>query len=186
VGGRRFIPPERGAKLKFMTDRRALFDAEGRALLRYARALTQDDDRARDLWQETAARVLAARTVPAEARAARVWLFRILRNAFIDDRRRQRPAGAVELAEAAGAAVFGHDARLIAEMTVRQALERLPEEQRELVGLVDIVGFSYADAAESLGLPIGTVMSRLARARAAMLADIANGTVVPLRRRQAR
>lgn len=168
-----------------MTDRRALLEAEGRALFRYARALAQDGDLARDLWQETAARTLAARHVPAEPRAARVWLFRILRNAFIDDRRRRRPEAPPEAAEAAGVEPFRHDAALIAELTVRQALARLPVAQRELVGLVDIAGFSYAEAAEGLGLPIGTVMSRLARARAAMLADIAGGTVVPLRRRQA-
>lgn len=167
-----------------MTDRRDLIDREGRALLRYARALAQDGDLARDLWQEAAARALAARHVPAEPRAARVWLFRILRNAFIDDRRRRRPEAALEKAEASAAQAFGHDAALIAELTVRQALARLPVAQRELVGLVDIVGFSYAEAAESLGLPIGTVMSRLARARAAMLADITGGTVVPLRHRQ--
>lgn len=168
-----------------MTNRRDLIDREGRALLRYARALAQDGDFARDLWQETAARALAARHVPAEPRAARVWLFRILRNAFIDDRRRRRPETAPEQAETFAAQGFGHDAALIAELTVRQALARLPIAQRELVGLVDIAGFSYAEAAESLGLPIGTVMSRLARARAAMLADIAGGSVVPLRQRQA-
>ena len=168
-----------------MTDRRDLIDREGRALLRYARALAQDGDLARDLWQEAAARALAARRVPVEPRAARVWLFRILRNAFIDDCRRRRPEAALERAETSAAQAFGHDATLIAELTVRQALARLPVVQRELVGLVDIAGFSYAEAAESLGLPIGTVMSRLARARAAMLADIAGGTVVPLHRRQA-
>lgn len=159
--------------------RRALLDRYGAPLLRYARALAQDAELARDLWQETAVRALGAADWPAAAPAQRVWLFRILRNAFLDMRRRLRPEGDIEEADAPDSGTpWRHDAALVAEIAVREALARLPEAQRDVVALVDIAGFSYAEAAQTLGVPSGTVMSRLARARAAMLADIAGGSVV--------
>ncbi len=72
-----------------------------------------------------------------------------------------------------------HDDRLIAEITVRQALDRLDVTQRDIIELVDLAGFRYAEAAELLGVPIGTVMSRLSRARLALIDEIAGRNLVP-------
>ncbi|MCR0982825.1 RNA polymerase sigma factor [Roseomonas populi] len=167
-----------------MRDRHAMLARHGDRLHRYARVLTGDRDAAQDLWQETAARYLAARRAPAEETEARLYLFRSLRNLFIDQARHRRVTRAHAEEEGALRDPPEADARsLIAEITVRQALARLAPEQRDLVALVDIGGFAYVEAAALLGIPVGTVMSRLARARTAMLADIAGSSVVPIRKR---
>lgn len=72
-----------------------------------------------------------------------------------------------------------HDDRLIAEITVKQALERLDATHRDIIELVDLAGFRYAEAAEILGVPVGTVMSRLSRARLALLDEIGGRNVTP-------
>jgi RNA polymerase sigma-70 factor (ECF subfamily) len=163
-----------------------LLTRHGAALHRYARALAGDPDLARDLWQEAATRALAARPPRGGDAQARVWLFRILRNAFLDVVRHARVARDHRAAEVA---LAGQDrpageAALI-QLAVAQSLTRLPEAQREVVALVDLAGFSYLEVAETLGLPKGTVMSRLARGRAAMLVDLDDSNVVPLRRTSA-
>lgn len=153
-------------------------------LTAYAVALVRGADRARDLVQETALRALGARNIPREAVAFRAWLFAILRNAAIDGFRRDR----LEEADAAPApqVPWPSDDSRIAAITVRQGLATLGAEAREILVLVDVAGFTYAEAANLLGVPIGTVMSRLSRARAAMLAAISETTVHPLRQRHGR
>ena len=117
--------------------------------------------------------------MPGEARAYRAWMFRIVRNAAIDEVRRKQRVVAVEAAEVA-VDLWNFDAARIAKITVGQALATLDPAHREIVALIDIAGFSYAEAAEMLGVPAGTVMSRLARARAALLAAIESSTVRPM------
>lgn len=80
-----------------------------------------------------------------------------------------------------------HDDRLIAAITVRQALERLDPPHREVIELVELAGFRYAEAAQILDVPVGTVMSRLSRARLSLLEALEEGNLRPLatRRRQA-
>lgn len=169
-----------------MSKQRDLLARHGAALHRYARALASDPDLARDLWQEAAARVLAARPPRGTETEARVWLFRILRNAFLDAVRHARVARGHRSAEEA---VPGRDRSTgeaaFARVVVAQALARLPEAQREVVALVDLAGFSYLEVAATLGLPKGTVMSRLSRGRATMLAELGESSVVPLRRKLA-
>ncbi|MDX6749342.1 RNA polymerase sigma factor [Geminicoccaceae bacterium 1502E] len=150
----------------------------------YALSLTQDPEQARDLVQECAVKALAARRVPADQAACRAWLFRILRNAFIDSRRRPRLVALEEAGEDGPHSADGvplADERLINVLTVRTAMARLPEAHREVVALIDIGGLSYAEAAQVLGVAEGTVMSRLSRARAALLRLIAEAgpRVVP-------
>ena len=100
------------------------------------------------------------------------WLYRIMRNLWIDTVRsrgrkeRSRPAEEPEQ--------LGHDPRAGIEASfelqrVMAAMERLPDEQREVVALILIEGFGYRETAEMLGLPIGTVSSRLVRGRTALL-----------------
>lgn len=147
----------------------------------YAFALVRDHDRAGDLVQETAARALSARNAPVEARAHRAWLFAILRNAAIDLIRHARLEEGEPLGETSPA--WPLDESRVAVITVRQALTTLTPEAREILALVDVAGFTYAETSELLSIPIGTVMSRLSRARAALLAAVETTTVHPLRSR---
>ena len=111
------------------------------------------------------------------------WMFRIARNTWIDDRRRAHNraghddiSALIDLAGDDGVALVeaGDEARKI-----RAAVDRLPPEQRDVVALVVLEEMSYRDAAEALEVPIGTVMSRLSRAKAALAKVLAmsEGTV---------
>jgi RNA polymerase sigma-70 factor (ECF subfamily) len=93
-------------------------------------------------------------------------MFGIMKNAWIDEIRARRRRDRVHAPAEAGEAVgdTSAEARDIA-LSVQAAMERLPEEQRLAVALVLVEGQSYKDAAELLGIPIGTLMSRLARGR---------------------
>ena len=155
-------------------------------LFGYAVSLTRDDDQARDLVQECALRALKARAVPTDEAAYRAWLFTILRNAATDARRRRRGETVPVEAEAEIGDVWGFDHGYIATVTVRQGLRRLSDNAREIIALIDIVGFSYAEAAALLGVPIGTIMSRLSRARQMLLHTIAQTSVRPLKTLQRR
>ena len=95
----------------------------------------------------------------------RRWLFTILHNIHVDHRRGQaRRPEVIELSDAiADPATSAADG--ITQCEVSAALQKLPEEQRETVLLVGLEGLSYAETAEVLGVPIGTVMSRLSRGR---------------------
>jgi RNA polymerase sigma-70 factor, ECF subfamily len=106
------------------------------------------------------------------------WVFRIARNHWVDDRRRAHNSKGhddigemIDLAGDDGLAVVeaSNEARM-----VRAAVDRLPSEQRDVVALVMLEEFSYREAADALGLPIGTVMSRLSRAKAALAKLLTN------------
>jgi len=138
-------------------------------LRRYALTLCRDADTADELVQEACARALAA---PARDDAAPflAWMFTILRNLWFDRLRRKQTEGVVmDIDEMiAPPAIGGEDERVDARRTldrVQQAFDRLPDAQRELMLLVCVEELSYKEAAELTDVPIGTVMSRLARAR---------------------
>lgn len=145
----------------------------------FARSIIGDTDRARDLVQEAAARALSARNVPVDAPAYRAWAFRIVRNAAIDLIRANAPQkyGAPEEA----ADLWRFDDSCIAKITVEQGMAAIAPPHREIIALIDIAGFSYAETAEILGVPVGTVMSRIARARSALLQAIESNSVRPLK-----
>ena len=149
-------------------------------LFAFARIILRDAETARDVVQESAAKALAAARVPSDAAAYRVWMFRIVRNTAVDETRRRRLPVA-ELHPPIDLWRFD-DAR-IAKITVQQGLTMLGPEHREIISLIDIAGFSYAEVASMLGIPVGTVMSRIARARGALLAAIAASVVRPLKSR---
>lgn len=153
----------------------------------YAVSLSGDRELARELVQDCALRALGANRAPADERAYRAWLFRILRNAFIDGlRKRQRspeePAG--EEPAARVAEVPSGDGSMIDRLTVRRGMAALSPAHREIIALIDLAGFSYAEAAVLLEVAPGTVMSRLSRARAALLNAIEEDNVIPLRPRE--
>jgi RNA polymerase sigma-70 factor, ECF subfamily len=151
-------------------------------LVAFARTMVGDRELARDLVQEAAARALAARRVPDQPPAYRAWMFRIVRNAALDELRGRRasldalqPSDTIEPCDP-----WRFDDARIAKITVDQGLATLAPEHKDIIALIDIAGFSYAEAAEVIAVPVGTVMSRISRARMALLAAIEASSVRPL------
>ncbi|MDH3231414.1 MAG: RNA polymerase sigma factor [Alphaproteobacteria bacterium] len=148
----------------------------------YAFSLCGDVHDAHDLVQETALKALNSARVPDDEPAYRAWLFKILRNTWLDVvRRRSRRLAVVENGadyESIGTPVWAHDDSLISSLTVKLCLTKLSPAHREVLGLVDVSGFSYGEAAVILDVPVGTVTSRVARARNAMLAHLASGNIL--------
>jgi RNA polymerase sigma-70 factor (ECF subfamily) len=133
-------------------------------LRRYARALVGDRATADDLVQDTLERALNKFHLWKRGTDLRAWLFTVMHNVHVNQIRSRRElltldAEALELPVRAA-----HDASLEAR-DVERALLRLPVEQREVLLLVVLEDLSYEEAAAALGIPIGTVMSRLSRGR---------------------
>lgn len=153
-------------------------------LLRVARSLTYHDADAEDLVQDTLIRAFRA-VDRFDGRHPRAWLLTILRNTHINRNRRRRP----ELMRGADAAEAGDrvaspdtaDASVDAvfDAEIEAALADLGEPFRQVVQMVDIAGLSYAEAASALGVPEGTIMSRLHRARSRMRERLARSGVAP-------
>lgn len=156
------------------------FDVEPHlgVLRRYALVLTRDADRAEDLVQEALVRAIAGAATWRAEQGLRPWLLSIVHNTHVSRRRRAlvEAAGARELAAAAVPAAPATQQDRVELGQTMKALLSLPEDQREAIVLVAIDGLSYKDAAEILGLPLGTLMSRLARAREALRRAVAGGT----------
>lgn len=145
-------------------------------LYRFALRLSRKPDVAEDLVQITVERALAARAGLDPDLRLEPWLIRILRNAWIDMTRRSKTRGTeVDIFDAPEAAtVDGRDVTEAALMldAAERALDALPPEQREVLLLVCYQEMSYAETAAILSIPAGTVMSRLARARAALAREL--------------
>jgi RNA polymerase sigma-70 factor, ECF subfamily len=141
-------------------------------LRRFALSLCRRADLADDLVQITAERAFAARDRYDRATRLDAWLFRILRNAWIDHARRSVTRGTtIDISDAPDAATVDGVREIEARLMLRKteaAMAELPDEQREVMMLVCVEELSYKEAAEVIGVPIGTVMSRLARARIAI------------------
>jgi RNA polymerase sigma-70 factor (ECF subfamily) len=145
---------------------------------RYAYALTRNPADADDLLQATLERVLS-KSMPEDAELAK-WTYRVCRNVWIDEirSRKVRRDAAPEI-EASSHSEPSTEQTVAARMALQRAqagIEKLPEDQREVLAMVAIAGLAYRDAAEALAIPIGTVMSRLARARAALAAHMEAAT----------
>ncbi|NUS70142.1 MAG: RNA polymerase sigma factor [Ensifer adhaerens] len=138
-------------------------------LRRFAISLCRSRDVADDLVQAACEKALAGSDRFEEGTRFDAWMFRILRNLWIDQLRRQKTAGPTEEIEAQAELAVpsgeaGSEARM-ALKSVAAAIDGLVLEQREVLILTCVEELSYKEAAEVLGIPIGTVMSRLARAR---------------------
>jgi RNA polymerase sigma-70 factor (ECF subfamily) len=139
-------------------------------LWRYGRVLTRNEVEADDLVQEALTRALALTHTYDTSRPLLPWLITIVRNTFLTgitranaEKRRLETFGV--LSEPLLLPSQEHSVEL---SNVSKALQKLPAEQAEVLHLVGVLGFTYSDAAELLGVPTGTVMSRLSRARAAL------------------
>jgi RNA polymerase sigma-70 factor (ECF subfamily) len=145
--------------------------AEVPRLRRFARVLMRPADAADDLVQETVLRAISARHQFETGTNLRAWLFVILRNARNAELRRQRGVSATEEIQQG---VSGGQEERQQMRDVAAAFLRLPPQQREVLWLVVVEGVDYAEAARLLGIPLGTVRSRLSRARTA-LRDVLEG-----------
>lgn len=135
-------------------------------ILRFANSLTHDVSHAEDLVQT--AYIKAVEHIDQYQHGTRLdsWLFRIVQNTWIDEKRRQQRTGKVVSIDDA------RDGTLPAQMPtnsdrvfLQTALETLPEDQRAALSLVLVEGYTYREAGDILGVPDGTVMSRVSRAR---------------------
>jgi RNA polymerase sigma-70 factor (ECF subfamily) len=138
---------------------------------RFAHALAGSRDEGDDLVQAACVKALGALHQYEPGTRLDAWMFRIIRTGFLDRVRtaKRRPSVSdpetLEALSDGGKAARGvEDGMTLAR--VRQKMAELPEDQRAVLALVAIEGLSYREAAEALGVPVGTVMSRLARARA--------------------
>ena len=162
-----------------MTPEEQQFRAELVSLLprlrRFGRAITRHREDADDLVQVAVERALARREQWEPGTRMLSWMFKIMNNAWIDEVRARTRRDQIFAPEEAGehVGVSPMDAHLNA-LAVRRAIERLSDEQRIAVGLVLVEGLPYKEAAEVLGVPIGTVTSRLARAREQLQALLSN------------
>lgn len=168
--------------LDFLSRRRVRNAAEGNRarLLRLAHAWCHDRALADDLVQETLLRALDRAGQLRDAERADAWLAAILANCWRDHLRRQRPDDPLDTLDEAHAALSVEERTPEDEAAcnqtvrrVRAAVERLPMGQRQVVTLVDLEDFAYAEVAEILAIPVGTVMSRLCRGRLALKALLA-------------
>lgn len=160
------------------------FEAEILTLLpqlrRYSRSLTHSGQESEDLLQDCVEKALVHR---ADWRGGnlKAWACRIMTNLHLNARRavRRRPAVAMEEAEDLPAPSTGDP---LVKSELMRAVEALPAEARAVLMLVVIEGYAYREVADILGIPEGTVMSRLSRARQALREKMREENIIPLRR----
>ncbi|WP_211112497.1 sigma-70 family RNA polymerase sigma factor [Azospirillum sp. SYSU D00513] len=154
----------------------AQIEAEIPRLRRFARAMVRDATLADDLVQECLERALSRLHLWRPGSNLRAWLFTILRNLHINGiRRRQTVVDIDGEAQASIGAAHGSQFVRLELRDLRRALGLLPTEQREVVLLIGLEGISYGEAADILGISIGTVKSRLSRGRRALRALMEGG-----------
>jgi RNA polymerase sigma-70 factor (ECF subfamily) len=139
-------------------------------LRRYARVLEGDATRADDLVQDTLARAWEKRRLWAPGSDLRAWMFTIMHNVFVNQRAQARRDAQNVSLDAAGGEVFELPVQpaQMARVELNELLQRvgrLPPEQREVLLLAAVEEMRYEEIAAMLGIPMGTVMSRLSRAR---------------------
>ncbi len=154
--------------LRFIRSRKldALFEQRRERLYRLANSWCHDGMLADDLVQDTLGKALKNYHQLKDQTKLDAWLFRILHNTWMDHLRRYKPTTDLDDVEPVGDENLEKnlsDEQLV--IRVRQAVLKLPIPQRQIVTLVDLEGSTYAEVAEILELPIGTVMSRLSRGR---------------------
>jgi len=142
-------------------------------LRRFARSLTRDQADADDLSQLSVERALKAREQWQPGTRLDAWMYRIMRNIWIDEARARARRAQTFAPEEEGLSVGddGHEAieRNVEMNDVDRAMAKLPDEQREVIALVLVEGLAYKEAAEILEIPMGTLTSRLVRGRQALV-----------------
>jgi RNA polymerase sigma-70 factor (ECF subfamily) len=154
-------------------------------LRRFARALAGDASLADDLVQDCIERALRKQHLFDETRNLKTWLFTILRNLYISGLRRSAHETAAKSGSGMGMsddAIMPEQESRLALSDIALALDRLPSAQREVLLLIALEDLSYREVAEITGVPVGTVMSRLSRARGGLRAILDDSDATSLRR----
>ena len=155
-----------------------LVEAHIPSLRRYAMVLLRyDADRSDDLVQDCLVRAMSKWHLWRRPGNLRAWLFTILHNIYVNDVQKAaaRP-NVIELQEyLPGISVPPEQGDGLALREVAQAVQRLPDEQKQILLLIGLEGFSYEEAAQIAGIPVGTVISRLSRGRRKLRDMLANG-----------
>ena len=153
-----------------MSDFHRLVEREIPRLRRYARALTRSADRADDLVQETLLRAISKCHLWQTGTDIRAWLFTIMHNHYVNMvRRAMRDEATIDIDQMSSSLVATTDPTASRQLReLEESLARLSGEQREVILLVGLEGMSYDTAAQVLGVPVGTVRSRLSRGRDAL------------------
>jgi RNA polymerase sigma-70 factor (ECF subfamily) len=132
-------------------------------LRRYARALTRHEAEADDLVQDTLERALRKFSLWQQGTNLRAWLFSVMHNVYVNQVRSKQET--IPLDDEMGIAVGGRQEEGLKIRDLSASLLALPIEQREVLLLVGLENFSYEEVAQTLDIPLGTVMSRLSRGR---------------------
>jgi len=151
-----------------MDDRRRAILEEIPRLRRYARGLERDRDRADDLVQDCLERALARLGNWSTGENPRKWLFTIMHHLFLDQLRKDKRRGEASMQPLDGFEAMSVPAEQdedAGSREVLQALQSISPERRSAILMVAVEGFSYAEASAILGVPAGTLMSRIARGR---------------------
>ncbi len=152
-------------------------------LRRFAFALTRNMDQADDLVQDTCERALNKLDQWEPGTKLESWMYRIAQNIWLDRKRAEKGRGVPAAIEDADD-IPGCDGRTVTESrltlaSVSEGINNLPADQQVLIALVCIEGLSYKEAATMLDVPIGTVMSRLSRARQSLFAALSTEDTPP-------
>lgn len=148
------------------------------SLRRYARAMVRNRATADDLVQDCLERAVSRWHLRRSEGDARPWMFAILHNLAVNQFRQASVRGVHMSIDEADDNVFGREPvqeQRLLYMDVLRKLARLPDEQRSVILLVAVEDLSYADAASVLNIPVGTVMSRLSRARERLQQEVEGG-----------
>ena len=163
-------------------DQALLLEEQIPALRRYAFALVRDHEAADDLVQDCLERALSRWYLRRPEGDLRAWLFTILRNLYINAyRARKRRRAGTATGDTHPSVAPEQEAGLQAR-DVLAAIDKLPEEQKSLLLLIGVEDLSYEQAAQVLAIPVGTVMSRLSRARQRLRTFMEDGCAPLLRR----
>lgn len=162
----------------------ALLEPHIPALRRYAWALVRDHEAADDLVQDCMERAVARWALRRQTGDVKAWLFAIQHNLFVDGlRRKRREAIRADMDALSEVAAFGVEQEdRAAVRDILACLDTLPVEQKSVILLIGVEDLSYDEAARVLGVPIGTVMSRLSRGRERMRRLLETGGAPVLRR----
>jgi RNA polymerase sigma-70 factor (ECF subfamily) len=154
-------------------------------LFAYAQSLTLEAHESEDLVHDAVVRALKSNSAPKLIADLRPWMFRIIKNLFIDRKRKERVhrefSSTQKRLSDIGPVQTGDP---VEALIVRQAYSRLTLRDREILYLVDMMGMTYAQSATVIGVPIGTVMSRVSRARRAMMEQLGESNVRPIKKRR--
>lgn len=146
----------------------------------FARSLCGDPVQADDLVQDALLKAWNARESYAENTSFKAWTFTILRNSFYSEKRRSWRSTGLEPGVAEATLVASDDPDKGLELVaLRNALEHLPQDQREAIILIGAGGMAYEEAAEIVGCAVGTIKSRVSRARKALAELLNNEEGIP-------